>query len=346
MILTLKDNKKWNDFLFKIDSKNKDIYYTPEYYSLYKSLGDGTPFCFVYEKNGDIAMYPFLLNSVNSLGFDLNDEYFDIQGAYGYNGVISSCQNRDFINGFYEKFNNYCEDKNIIAEFTRFHPIIANQNFSKDHLMCSFNRNTVSVDLSRSYFDITNQFNSSCKRAIKKAIKNNLTVKVYHNKYPYKETFIDMYYETMNRLNSKEYLFFNKNYFNNLFDLLNPVHFVVFSNDVPIASSICLTSENYSHYHLGASYSQYLSLRPNNILFSEMIKKANENEYDFLHLGGGNSKEINDSLLRYKKNFSKNTSDFYIGKKIHNDTIYNKVLNQWRHKSERVESNNLLCYRN
>ena len=346
MILTLEDNKKWNNILSKIDRKNKDIYYTPEYYSLYQSLGDGIALCFVYKKNEEIAMYPFLKNSVNSLGFDLDKEYFDIQGAYGYNGVISSCQNPDFINGFYERFNKYCDDENIIAEFTRFHPILANQNFSKEHLTCSFNRNTVYVDLKQSYDDITRQFNNSCKRAIKKAIKNDLVVKVYNNKYPFKEVFIEMYYETMKRLNSEDYLFFNEKYFDCLFDELNPYHFVVFSDNLPIASSICLTSDNYSHYHLGASSTQYLYLRPNNILFSEMIKTTKENQYEFLHLGGGNSEEVDDSLLRYKKNFSKNTSDFYIGKRIHNEIIYNEVLSQWRNKSNKRDSNILLRYRN
>lgn len=345
MILKLKDKEIWEKLLLKINSKNRDIYYTPEYYSLYQALGDGTALCFVYESNEEIAIYPFLINSINSLGFDLDKEYFDIQGAYGYNGIISTCQEPDFINDFYEKFNKYCQDENIIAEFTRFNPILANQNFSKEHLSCSFNRNTVSVDLKQSHDEITTQFNSSCKRAIKKAKKSNLTVKVYKNKYPFKEAFIEMYYETMNRLNSIDYLLFNDKYLNRLFDELNPDHFVVFYNEIPIASSICITSENYSHYHLGASYSQHLDLRPNNILFSEMIKIAKEKEYELLHLGGGNSEKFDDSLLRYKKHFSKNISDFYIGKRIHNQSVYNEVLSQWRHKNKNQDNNMFLRYR-
>jgi hypothetical protein len=43
--------------------------------------------CFVYQKGSNITLYPFLINSVNALGYNLDKEYFDIQGAYGYNGV-------------------------------------------------------------------------------------------------------------------------------------------------------------------------------------------------------------------------------------------------------------------
>jgi len=54
--------------------------------------------CVFYEKNDDIALYPFLKNSVNNLGYELDKEYFDFQGAYTYNPKF----NRKRLNDFFD----------------------------------------------------------------------------------------------------------------------------------------------------------------------------------------------------------------------------------------------------
>lgn len=41
--------------------------------------------CFVFEKEGNIVLHP-----PTPLGFRLDIVYYDIHGAYGYNGLISS----------------------------------------------------------------------------------------------------------------------------------------------------------------------------------------------------------------------------------------------------------------
>lgn len=49
----------------------QDVYFTPEYYALYEQNGDGRTCCFVFEKDGEVVLYPFLMNSVNALGYNL-----------------------------------------------------------------------------------------------------------------------------------------------------------------------------------------------------------------------------------------------------------------------------------
>jgi len=67
-----------------------DIYFEENYLRLFEANNEGIYNCFYYEKKNRVAIYPFLKNSVNELGYNLEDKYFDIQGAYGYNGVISN----------------------------------------------------------------------------------------------------------------------------------------------------------------------------------------------------------------------------------------------------------------
>lgn len=57
-IIDLKDSDSWKSLLAKLPLEPQDIYYTPEYYSLYENYGDGKARCFVYEKDWDIALHP------------------------------------------------------------------------------------------------------------------------------------------------------------------------------------------------------------------------------------------------------------------------------------------------
>ena len=61
-LLSLNEANIWNSYLHKLPRDQQDIFYTPEYYQLYEELGDGKAQCFVYEKNGEFDLYPFLIN--------------------------------------------------------------------------------------------------------------------------------------------------------------------------------------------------------------------------------------------------------------------------------------------
>ncbi|MDR1916612.1 MAG: hypothetical protein LBQ58_08575 [Synergistaceae bacterium] len=62
----------------------RDVYYTSEYYRLYEMNGEGDGRLFVYERGGDIGVYPFLKKRIT--GYALDRPYYDIQTAYGYGG--------------------------------------------------------------------------------------------------------------------------------------------------------------------------------------------------------------------------------------------------------------------
>ncbi|MDP4266846.1 MAG: peptidoglycan bridge formation glycyltransferase FemA/FemB family protein [Bacteroidota bacterium] len=331
-ILKLGDTKIWNEYLRNLPINQQDIYFTPEYYNLYENLGDGIANCFVYKENENIALYPFLKSEINALGYSLDRIYYDIQGVYGYNGIIASIYDSLFIKNFYYAFSDFCLLSNIVSEFSRFHPILKNHEFSRNNLNICFNRNTVYVDLEKPIELIIQEFTSSNNRAIRKAEKIGLTVKVYVKDYPYKDNFQIMYKKTMDRVNSIDYLYFNSEYFNSLFEFPELCQFVCFYENRPIASTVCFSKGIYFHYHLGASESEFLNLRPNNLLFFEMIKFAKRNNFKFLHFGGGNTSDPDDPLLHYKSNFSKNIADFYIGTKIYNEGIYNNIVSQWEKK--------------
>jgi hypothetical protein len=348
-ILDLSSSQEWNKYLQRVPIEQRDTYYTPEYYSLYEKLGDGSARCFVFENEGYIALYPFLINSVNALGYNLDRNYYDIQGAYGYNGVVANNNSSVFRNKFYKAFNDYCKSANIIAEFTRFHPLLKNEFFSIENLKVIFDRKTVYIDLQDDYLNIFRRFQTTTRKQIKRAINRYaIQVEVIERSTESLSSFIDIYYQSLNRINSDHYLYFNKTYFEELLLNIQSVCFYSLYEGKPIAGIIAFYNDKYIHGHLGGALTEYLRLSPYSLLYSEMIKFGQKKGCNVLHVGGGATNNPNDSLLRFKSNFSDSVANFQIGRKIHYEYVYNNVVTQWEAKyPEKTEKykNFLLKYR-
>jgi lipid II:glycine glycyltransferase (peptidoglycan interpeptide bridge formation enzyme) len=349
IILDLSNSEKWNEYLLRLPIELQDVYFTPEYYKLYQELGNGGARCFAYEDIQDFAIYPFLINPVNELGYNLDKRYYDIQGAYGYNGVVASTCDIQFIDKFYQAFEEYCINENIVTEFTRFHPLINNKLFSEGHLQIVDDRKTIYIDLNNNYENIFKKFQTTTRKQIKRAINRfHIEVKTYENDLNQLDLFTDIYHETMERVQSLPYLYFNKDYFKSLIENTKNVCLIAYYEGIPIATILAFYNQYYIHGHLGGALSDYLYMSPTSLLYSEMIKFGQKVGCRFLHVGGGATTNENDPLLQFKLNFSNTTLDFYIGKKIYNEEVYKLIVAQWENKyPERIDKykNFVLKYR-
>ena len=347
LVLTLNDFDLWEQFLHRLPFNRQDVYFTPDYYSLYQNYGDGEAQCFVFEKDGNIALYPFLKNPISPLGYQLDKEYYDIQGAYGYNGLIASTDDAVFIADFWKEFDIYCNENDIIAEFMRFHPLLNNQRLASPKMKTFFSRHTVALDLSLSLDEIwTQQFSSKNRNMIRKAEKEGVTI-VESDDY---ETFRKLYDSTMINLNAENYYFFPQSYYDEYkasFKDKSILYFAMFNGKV-IAGSMFMFSGNYAHYHLSARDREYSKYAANNLILWHGIQKAKERGCKWFHFGGGTTGDENDSLLLFKQNFSKTKTEFWIGKRVHNQAVYDRIVEQWKVKyPESYEHNKikLLGYR-
>lgn len=348
-VLTLKEEDEWNSKLALLPLHHQDVYYTPEYYRLYEENGDGIAKCFVFENNKHIALYPFLLNSVNDIGFKLDKEYYDIQGAYGYNGVVSTSSESEFSNNFYKTFNKYCIDNNIIAEFTRFHPLLNNIIFSEKNLEIRFDRKTVYLDLSQSYESIFSNFQTTTRKQIKRASnRHKIQVIIAENSSSTLESLMTIYTDSMNRVGAPKYLYFSEKYFESLLKINGSLCIFAIYRDLPIAVITGFYNQTYFHGHLGGTLKDYIHLSPFSFLYNTMVKIGIKKSCKYLHVGGGATNKPEDPLFKFKTNFSKNFKDFFIGKKIHNIAIYRLVTNQWQRKfpgKPEIFGNLILKYR-
>lgn len=347
-IFTLKDSLQWGEYIKKLPIDQQDVYYTPEYYSLYENYGDGEALCFVYEEGENIVLYPFLKNNINKLGYKLDKEYYDIQGAYGYNGIVTSSKDEKFIERFHNEFTQFCEENNIIAEFTRFHPLLKNHLLENEYKQIYLDRKTVYIDLSyrdESYYYFLPK---DVKKHIRRAQKENVMVKLVNAPLEFQQIFQDIYTTNMENVNSSNYLYFNREFFQELFRLKNLDLFIAYVGEKPIACYSCFYSTKFYHTFLSASLSEYNKIGVNPLLYLTLIDMAKRRYCAYVHLGGGTNGDISNSLFRFKSNYSDKTSEFFIGKRVLNTDIYSDIVKQWKNNyPESYEKNKvkLLGYR-
>lgn len=309
-----------------------DVYYLNEYYTIYEKYGDGEVSNFVFKLGNDVAYYPFLKNSINQIGYSLNENYYDIQGAYGYNGVFASNHSLEFRTAFYKAFSEFCNDQHIVAEFTRFHPLFNNHLFSEGFLEVLYSRKTVFLDLQPNEDEIwISSYSSANRNMIRKAKTKGIEIYEGDSNEAYLE-FYSIYVQTMDHVKSEKYLYFNEDYILNIKRYLPENHKLIIAkidNEI-IGGLIILYNKDYAHYHLSARKLQYGSFALNNLLLDHSIMLAKRMGCRTFHFGGGTSSDENDSLLKFKSNFSKDKSDFFIGKKVYNLAVYNEVVKQWK----------------
>jgi hypothetical protein len=333
--------EKWNNYLEKFNTSQKDIYYCEEYVKMYESSKDKALCAVCYDEN-NILLMPFIRGTI--------EDCYDFETAYGYGGPIANTDNEEWIYTALEKMQSTLEQERYVCGFIRFHPMLNNVEMCNIFMKTYYDRKTVEINTSISEDDIwKNQISSKCRNMVRKAEKNGL---VYKPEYNYKSLseFVNLYNITMKRIGADEFYYFDDEYYVAFEKAFKNNGFLgtVRKDGILICASLFMYSQEYGHYHLEGSNPDFLNLGANNLLLWETAKEFNRLGVKRFHLGGGYSTLSDDSLLKFKKSFSSNIDDFYIGKWIFNEERYNELKKDWVEKNpDKVGKygNRLLCYR-
>lgn len=332
---------KWNEYLDEFDDSQKDIYYLEEYVRLYKTY-DAKPLCAICKSNGKVLLMPFIRKEI--------DGYYDFETPYGYGGPIANTGNREWVDCALCEMKKLFEKEKYVCGFIRFHSLLNNAEICKNHMQVIFDRNTVAINTVESEDEIwKNQIISKNRNMIRKAEKNGLEYKAEYN-FESLPQFVKLYNATMERLQAEEFYFFNDSYYQSFIDSFKGRAFLgtVKKDGELICAALFMYSKKYGHYHLEGSNHEYSKMAANNLLLWKTALEFHKLGVREFHLGGGYNSEPDNSLLKFKKSFSRNVKDFYIGKWIFNQGKYDELKNNWFDKNpEKIEKLGklLLCYR-
>ena len=298
-----------------------DFYHTYDYHHLSKNDGE-KPVLLVYTKDNLTIALPLLIRQIN------NTDYFDATSVYGYVGPLSNKvrETEDF-NEYQSCLTEYFKGNQIIAVFSRLNPYIPQQV----EILSGIGEvkpigNIVNIDLTQGLDQQRSAYRRDTRSRINKA-RRLCTVRKAESREDIK-SFIDIYLETMRKLDANSSYFFNEDYFFNFLqckgfktDILLAIHDE--TNKV-IAGSMFVKTNNIIQYHLSGTKTEFLNIAPSRLLLDEMRIQGTEEKYTYFNLGGGyNSKE--DALFNFKSSFSNDIKLFSVWKVIVDENVYSQL---------------------
>ncbi len=306
-----------------------DIYFQKEYGIVNEPIEDGKAICKKIGTAYGIVNHMFILRAIHT---KINGEqYYDIVSPYGYGGpVIAECEpgKKDALLDAYEReFAEYCREHNIVSEFIRFHPIVGNGVDFQKVYDAKLDRKTVGTNLDAYEDPVSEEFSKSCRKRIRRAIRDGITYRITERPDDI-SGFKEVYYSTMRRNGAGEYYYFSDDYFERCLKYFrdNIILVEALYEGKVIAAGFYFAWENVIHIHLSGTLSEYLHLSPAYVLRYAVTLWGKEKGYSLIHHGGGRSGDLEDSLYTFKKQFGQNTEfDFYIGRKVWNRDIYEKL---------------------
>lgn len=318
-ICSIKDKERW-DGIVK-DFSRYDVYNLSGYVKAFMIHGDGDPQLFYYETEDLRAIYVYMKRETDIKG------YYDSVTPYGYGGVLfEGDTSEENLQTFWKAYVEKMQAEGFVANFVRYHPVLANAIPMKSISTVIDLGKTVAVDLSSEEVIWTNIISKN-RNMIRKAEKNG--IEICHGKGM--ELFKDfkrIYNATMEKDHAEAYYFFGDAFYESIHrDLYdNYEMFYAVLNGEIIAMSIMLFANDQMHYHLSGSMIEYRNLAPSNLLLYKAALWGCEHGYKTLHLGGGvGSGE--DNLYKFKAAFNRNSDyQFSIGKEIFDQKKYDELV--------------------
>jgi sugar O-acyltransferase (sialic acid O-acetyltransferase NeuD family) len=314
------DDPLWSDAVKH--SREHDFYHTQSYHLLEK---EHRPVLCVLTFGADFIAMPFIIRPIP------NSIYFDSTSVYGYSGPISNLEfnsiEPDKIIQFKKELLLFFKENNIIAVFSRLHPLIDNNFIFHDFGIVNEANKTVAIDLRLSVEEQLAQYRKSNKYEINQLRKNGFEVVETKSKEAI-DAFIAIYYESMNRLEASKEFYYDAEYFHSFFDnkCFNAKLLVAKKEGEIIAGAIFTITNKIMQYHLAGTAEKYNKLAPMKLILDEARLLGNTLNLDFLHLGGGVSSSEEDSLFRFKTGFSHDKYQFKTWQLVVDQSKYDDLV--------------------
>jgi len=322
-IIKIDQEEEWKSLVKR--ALKYDFYHSWTYHLL--DNNNGVPMLFVYEMGDDFIAMPVVKRHIQ------DSEYFDMSSVYGYSGPISNKDfdelPADFVCRFRTSFLDFLKDEKIITVFTRLNPFLDQRSLMEGFGGVVDNGKVVVLDLTKSIEQQRCGYQERLSRKIRQLRNKGFYVKEANTTKDIR-IFYDLYTANMMRLEALDTYYFDEEYFKTLLDSDEydaRLLFVYNRNNYPVCGGIVVITNDIMQAHLLGTREEYLKDSPAKLLNEEVSLLGRELGVKQYNLGGGlGFKE--DSLFRWKVNFSNHTLDYQSWRFVANPEIYSSMLSQ------------------
>lgn len=334
---TLTSHQNWERLYALPYRVGNSPFFSKAYYNSYIEVEKAEVECFwAYQDECNYLFYPYLRKAINQLGYDLPSVYYDVSGAYGYNGPIGMAKDQGFLSLYNSNLKKHFQDSAVVTEFVRFCPITDNRHFHTYTDQVDVLDN-VYIDLSKGLDAVWNEsFEYRVRKSICKGENYGLKTELLRGTEITEDAlhiFFKIYNSTMQRNEADRFYFFDYGFFTGLRDKLGEMLLlsITYLKDTPISTELILIGGVLAFGFLGGTLSEYYQYKANTFQRWELLKYLEQQGIQKYSMGGGATR--GDSIYKFKMSFAKGCNNpFYIGTKVHNPSVYDQIVNQWQAK--------------
>lgn len=236
---------------------------------------------------------------------------------YGYGGPLANVNDAAFLAQAWAAYGDWCRAQGVLAEFCRFHPEARNESFFGGEV--ADNRMTVSVDLALPRVEA--QFSTLAARKLKRAERLGASPRFGRGPADWQQ-FGAFYRAAMTAMDAAPWYHFADAYFSALAALPQAWLCICELEGAWASAGVYLFGERVVEYHLGASSVAGHEAGTAYLLQSAAARRGREAGAQSLYLGGGTTPAADNTLLFYKKGFSRRLLPFRTGRTIHDEDAY------------------------
>ncbi len=324
-------DRAWEEWL---DTVPRDVHHTAGYHEFARDSGEGEPYLIVVGDRERGFAWPYLLRRVDEIPELAGVDATDVNSVYGYPGPLAwGCQPGDsFVERAWSEVVRVWRDQKAVSAFTRFHPLLDNASLVSGIAQLGGAPPgpspvlavgpTVSVDCTANDEEARAGYARALRQHINAGRRAGL-VTVHDEQWAAVPTFTKLYRETMARNGATDYYFFDRDYFERLrVALPGHLQLLVTHVDGTVAAAGLFTEfDGIVQAHLVGTNAELRALSPFKVLLDDARMWARERGNKVLHLGGGRGGR-EDSLMRFKSEFSPRRHVFHLGRWILDEGRY------------------------
>ncbi len=308
-----------------------DIFHECRAHRIAETNGEGQARLYHYENGPWSISLPLMLCAIDTDGSGSADtrdpSCCDATSVYGYAGPIASHQEMppDVVAKFHSALRAALGEAGVVCVFSRLHPLIPQQSLLAGIGTYQDVGPTVSIDLQVSREVQWRSYRELHRRSIRKLQKMGVIVE-HDRELRSLDDFIELYYETMDRVRADDSYFFPKHYLSAWLAYPDPVAhlFVARHEGSPVSAAILTLCDGIAQYYLGGTANSFTRLGPNKLVIDALRCWAAEQGAHTLHLGGGVGAS-EDSLFHFKCGFSSARHRFAVWKWIVDQNRYDQL---------------------
>jgi hypothetical protein len=251
-------------------------------------------------------------------------DMFDIEPRLGYAGPVLKGDDPDFANAALARYSHLCRSENVVAELVRFNPLLRNHLYFVDTPLIDVSP-AKEIVVAQCRADDASQlaeFSEPCRRRVRRGSRDCSYRRLTDSDEI--RSFKALYYESLQRVSASPSWYIEDELFKRMLSSELYTLYGVFSDSQLVSTCLTVEAGTIAYYLLAANSDPH-TRGANEFLIHSVARDCSNRGIRHFILGGGSTSSSEDTLLRFKRKFTKHTDTFFIGKIVHDKEAFDTL---------------------